>query len=196
MLRNLLAAAVAVLLAACGQTEQQSPEIPPLDVAAVVASTSPEQREPLADRVITFAEYEKATLATIQCLRDAGLTVEGPYPRNGTDSRYLDFTFGMVSYTGETLSPHNDKAVSTADRCETTYRTDVARVWEFQLLLTPEARNEQKAHLIVCLRQAGVDLRPDASHQEVLRAAADDGQSTAVAACRDRYPDYFVVGVR
>jgi hypothetical protein len=167
VLRILLAAAL-VTLAACGEAEQATTEIPPLDVAAVAANTSPSQREPLADGVITFAGYEKATLATVQCLRDAGMSVEGPHPRNGTDSRYLDFTFGMVSDTGESLSPQNDKAVSTADRCETTHRSDIARVWEFQLLLSPEARKEQKG-LLIGLRQAGVDLQSDAPHQECTR---------------------------
>ncbi len=195
MRRTLTAVALLFAMAACAEnTKDPTQEMPPLDVAQVLANTSEFQRDLLADKVITFAEYEKATLATIQCLREAGLTVQGPYPRSETDDRYLEYSFGFQGVASADVDENNKKMFATGDRCESAYRTDVARVWQFQHLLTPQARQEQKLLIIECLRQAGMSIAPEASHQDVLRAASDP-KSDAAVKCRAKYPDYFVVGV-
>ena len=178
---------------ACSRDDHHEPGHNP-DVAQIAATTTPFQQQLLADGEVTFAEYEKATLAAMGCLERAGLVVDGPHPRNGFDSRFLEFSYGYDEIPPDELETMNRRMLDAGDECEQEYRFDVALVWEYQHLLTPQQREQQRPLVIDCLRAGGVRIADSASHEDVYQVSArpDD---PAVRRCREAYPDYYVVDV-
>jgi hypothetical protein len=184
-------------IAGCGgDTDEHADQLlPPLDVQQVTAQTTDFQRELLRDGELTFAEYEQAVLAALVCMEDAGLDVEGPFPRDG-DERFIDFRYGGEAQAGEDAESHAGRVNEIGFACMQEYLTDVSRIWESQHLLTPEERELQRGHVIQCLRDGGLEVAVDASIEEVLRTAGEHVEDAAVAKCREDYPDFFVVGVQ
>jgi hypothetical protein len=194
--KSVLGVAALVLMAgtACSGDHDPVRQDGGFDVAQVAAATTQFQRELLADGTVTFAEYERATLATIDCLEDAGLVVDGPYPRNGVDTRFLEFSYGFDEIPSDQLEFTNQRMVAAGDACEREFRFDVARVWEYQHLLTPEERERQRVLLIDCLQVAGVDIADSATDEDIYLLSADPGNE-AIRRCREAYPDFYVVHV-
>ena len=193
---KLCAAAMSLTAAvgtACGSAERPE-DVHELDVEQVAAGTTEFQRALLADGEVTFAEYEKATLAAINCLQQAGLVVEGPHPRGGHDDRFLDYNYGFDDIPPDQLDAMNERMLAVGDACEREYRLDVARVWEHQPLLAPARREQPREVVIGCLRAAGTGLAGAASVEEVHRVSARPGDP-AVRRCRESYPDFYVVDV-
>jgi hypothetical protein len=186
-----IAAIVGVL--ACGKPEDRdAASIPPLDVARVTAGTTEFQRGILADGVVRFAEYERATLATISCIKEAGMEVTGPYPRSA-DKRFLEFNYGMPASAADTSDA---RVMGIGQECEREYRVDVARVWEYQHLLTPEQREDMRQSVIGCLNDGALAIDENASVKEVYEAMRRHSRNPVVERCRERFADFFVVGVK
>ena len=193
---GVLAFTMAMLGAACGgeRPVPEQREHPRVDPSVLAAQTSGYQRQALADGVVTFAEYERAVLATIDCLKAGGLTVEGPTPRN--NGRLLDFSFGAERKPGESPADADTRILQISNKCDDEFRLDIDKVWTQQNLLTPAQRDVQRAQLIECLRDAGSDIAVDADEEEVFKAAIEDRDSEGVRECRQRYPDFFLLGVK
>ncbi len=192
----MLAVIVAMFAAGCTD-EPHAPEkrdYPRVDPGVVAAQTSEYQRPAFADGVVTFAEYERAVLATMECLKAGGLTVNGPSPRN--NGRFLDFTFSAELKAGEATTEANARILQVSEKCDDEFRNDIERVWTQQNLLTPAQRDTQRAQLIECLRHAGAQLGLDADEEEVFKTVGEGRDSGGIRECRDRYPDFFVVGVK
>ena len=185
------------MIAGCGGggDEGTGASLPAIDVQQVVAQTTDFQRELLLDGQLSFAEYEQAVLAALACMEEAGLDVEGPYPRSG-DERFLDFRFGGEALAGEGPEAHAGRVHETGHSCMSDYLADVSRVWQAQHLLTPEQREEQRGLVIQCLQDAGIEISTDAALEEVYQAAGEHHEDPAVTRCHDDYPDFFVVGVQ
>jgi hypothetical protein len=191
-LRSALGAAILLsLVAGCGATDHRPLPRAHLDVQQVAQDSTRFQREILADGNVTFAEYERSTLATIRCLEAAGFVVEGPFPRNGTDTRYLDFSYEARARAGETAESVARRLQADGNGCEQQFRSAVARVWEYQHLLTPAQREGQRTLLIACLRAGGLTIADDASEAEVVRVSFTR-DNPAAAGCRKQFPDYYV----
>jgi hypothetical protein len=183
--------ALVAFLAGCGQERRASP--PPFDVQHVAQHTSAFQREILTDGHVDYAEYERSVLATVQCLRDGGLFVEGPHPRDrGDDGEFLDFSYGLEETPGQSHEDVDRMINDVSKRCEREYRTDVDRVWAHQHVLTPQQREQSRQGLISCLHEAGARVRNDATDEAVLEAIADNADSEAVRSCRDKYAGFFL----
>jgi hypothetical protein len=178
----------------CSAGSQPGDEDGDFSVEQIAAGTTPFQLELLADGEVTFAEYERATLAAIACLEGAGLVVDGPYPRNGVDSRFLEYSYGFDEIPPDQRESMSQRMIAAGDDCEREYRYDVARVWEYQHLLAPEERERQRELLIDCLQAGGVDIADTASDEDIYRVSADPGIA-AVRQCREAYPDFYVVDV-
>lgn len=86
-------------------------------VTNLVASTSDavkpstRQLKAVADGVVSVGEYERGVSATITCLVDEGMSVQGPHP-GGPDNLELRYTFGFADGTGSL-----DEAVTVHVRC-------------------------------------------------------------------------------
>jgi hypothetical protein len=189
-----VAALVLTAGTACSGDHEPGRQDGGFDVEQVAAATTQFQRELLADGEVTFAEYERATLATIDCLESAGLVVEGPHPRNGVDSRFLEYSYGFDEIPRDQLEFTNQRMFALGDACEREFRFDVARVWEHQHLLTPEERERQRELLIDCLQAGGVEIADNATDEDVYQVSADPGNA-AIQRCREAYPDFYVVHV-
>lgn len=192
-----VALTVALGIASCESAPEASQDtVPPLDVERVAAETTEFQRGMLEDYVVTYAEYERATLAAIDCLEQAGFDVNGPYPRDGNDERFLDFDYGPATTATEEAAGPDPRELSLADDCEQEYRGDVARVWEHQHLLTPEQREDQRPLVIECLRDNGLEIDPDSTSEGVYAAVSGRLNEPEVQVCYEQFPDFFVLGVK
>ncbi len=195
--RNLvLAVAVVIFAAGCAGEAEPAHELerPRVDPMAVLAQTSEYQKPALADGQVTFAEYERAVLATVECLKGGGLTVDGPQARDG--GRFLDFSFGAQQLPGESSGDADKRIRAISDRCDREYRLDIDRLWVQQHLLTTQQRDEQRTQLITCLRDAGAPIKGDASEQDIFEVVTRGSQDEGITKCQERFPDFFVVGVR
>lgn len=180
----------AILLAGCGNAQPTAAEI---DVAALAADSSAYQSEILADGVVTYAEHERSTLAMVQCLRDAGLDVEGPAPRSdGTGIlAYSYAVLGTADDEPDDLQARGDEAYAA---CAAEYENAVARVYEHQNRLTVEERSQLRAPLLECLVDAGLSLTTESDDAELADAVASDTRGLA-SPCLQRYGAYFHVPV-
>lgn len=87
----------------------------------------------LADCVVTFAEYEQAVLAEVDCVRREGFEIEGPssYPEGGMvvypggDPRLFLYTWAV--------NVHDDEAFDDVSaRCDAQWSYWVKAVWSAQ----------------------------------------------------------------
>lgn len=180
-----------LLVASCSRGEAQPQQ---LDVTQVARDTSAFQRAILADGKVTFAEYERAVLATVDCLKREGLQVTPPRPRDG-DKRFLSYQISMEGKSGQDVGQIRGQVDAVTQKCDAEFSKDVSRVWEFQNLLTPEQRAKQRGQVADCLRGAGLSVPADAKDRQLFELAAANADKAAVQACRERYPDFFVTGV-
>jgi hypothetical protein len=137
----------------------------PLDFALTFASE--EQLEALADGIVTHAEFERATLAMVQCMIDEGITFELMPVWDETKTR-MDFHFIAGTTIEETF-------VTTAirDDCNLRHRGAVGHVWRMQTAPSEASLIAARAALGDCLRDAGLEVS-DAPSSSDLTALADD----------------------
>jgi len=139
-----MALAFAVVLASCssGDAEISAREPLPEGLSAF-------QREMLEDGEVTFDEYERAVLAAMQCLRDAGIRTAGP---DLVDGRFYTFDFAE----GDDPARTDDVLAG----CEEEYLSEVEWAWS-EASRTPQddERHEQfYGGVADCLRRNGVDI--------------------------------------
>ena len=171
-----------VVIAAAACSVAGSPSVHPEASEQVVefvdrnwAAIPDPQRSVLADRYLTWGEYEGAVLDTIACLRGQGIEVNGPYEMN--DGRYLDY-----GYVG---GPDDDQP------CYAEHLSFVAQAWEIQQMPTGVELEEVTAAYAACLTEAGypppagADL--PALELFVFELFQTEGAVPAVDACVERY---------
>ena len=172
--------AVVIVAAAC--STPTSPSVHPDASEQVVefvdrnwAAIPDPQRSVLADRYLTWGEYEGAVLDTIACLRAQGIDVNGPYEMN--DGRYLDY-----GYIG---GPDDDQP------CYSEHLNFVAQAWEVQQMPTGAELEEVTAAYAACLTEAGYPPPTGADlpglELFVFEVFQTEGTVPAVDACVARY---------
>jgi hypothetical protein len=97
---------------------------------------------------VTFSEYEAATLATIECLREQGVEVSGATPSAGNR---LTFEF----FTGD--APLAEVRASYQE-CYEEFAIEVDRAWADANRRTEEELQMARRALADCLRDAGEEV--------------------------------------
>lgn len=186
----LVLAAVCLLSSSC-QSETGDTTANSIDLTAVIDRASPYQKAFLLDQVVTFSEYERSITMAAECLRTFGARVSGPHPRDG-DRRFLSYEYQVVAPSEAQLAAKQVKVDAAAASCAEKYENEVALVWEYQNLLSPEERVSLLPEVAACVRDvAKLDVPEDVSSDQLLRIMMD-ADAEVVEPCVERYPDFFV----
>jgi len=167
---------VLIVAAACTRTDGTTP--PDLEfqrqiqaardreLSAALTDAPPEQKEILRDGVVTFDEYERAVLATIACLRDAGVEVIDIRPSD--DGTSIDFTYGGVPDEGA------DALEEVFNRCWDRHVSYVADLYSIQNARSPSETAEHVRQAARCMRAAGMEVPPEVSYQGLFDLVPSD----------------------
>lgn len=152
-----MAVTLGLLCSSCSSGDEMSSAEVPLPVGL-----SDFQRDLLGDGEVTFDEYERAVLAAMQCLRDAGIRTAGP---ELVDGRFYFFDFAEGDDPART-----DQVLAG---CEEEYLSEVEPAWgEASRTPEDEERNDRfYGGVADCLRRNGVAIED--SSTESLSAALD-----------------------
>ncbi|MGK2965104.1 MAG: hypothetical protein ACSLFM_05815 [Tepidiformaceae bacterium] len=142
---------------------------------------STDQRDALADGVLTRAEYEASVLATVECFRDVGFTIYGE-PTPDVTGIYLHFGVG---YTGADVATMKLRAGETPDqageRCRTENETGIQMVWE--AMHAPSAEELSAAEVAVRTCIAGLTAFEPGTREYAEALAGDRSLAERVSAC-------------
>lgn len=168
-----------VLLGACGALGdgpgEPPPEIVALDpgVSDTWATTSSYQRELLRDGLLTYAEYERAATATVECIQENGFELRQAMTYNYATQRF-EYTVTLGSQgAGSDL----------VDECEAEHRRYLDELWQ-KLNADPfKRRLEAVEAMRACLEGAGFTAVPQLDTEAFLAWARSQGSSTELADC-------------
>lgn len=186
----LLVAALAVPACGGGGRTQGDKEAKSL-ASERYKTTSDFQKPMLEDGVVTFAEYERATLAEIDCIKKAlpSVRVDGPNPTQ-SDHPTLEYTLEVV---GDIPAEQEADFEKSQAECHATYLSDVGAVWATQDIPSEEERKTLLASLRDCLVDAGVDLPAKAELDDIADALDAAGEpSDQVAGCMEKFGSVLV----
>jgi len=124
-------------------------------VAQLKTQTTPEQEAAFVDDIVDQAEYEASANRTIQCLRDAGISVRGPV----WDGWRISFTFG-----GQLSEEELFRQRSIYNDCYIKYQRDIDAAWaeQHRRVLTAAEVDAASAEMIQCLQREGSDIEAGA----------------------------------
>lgn len=142
-----------LVVAACSDQHSPPPaasDFPPGILAELQREARGDEAEVLADGKLTFPEYEKSVLATVDCLNGIGSTgVSATLSSSGT--RYhLRFS----------VPADDNEAMIRADECLANHLNAVESAWQFLHRPTETQLTTARQALIACLEGAGIDV-PD-----------------------------------
>ncbi len=154
-----LAAACAVVLVGltgCGPTAVDADDSSKALARVVLDESSDYEKEILGDLVVTKAEYEKAVLDTLACVRRRIPEVEASEPYLRADG--IGLTFDLSAHTGTDPQAFADysKRLEDANVCED-FRAEVEAVWYEQNRPTGAERVEMQQEFFDCASEAGVE---------------------------------------
>ncbi len=156
---------------ACG-AESVSRELPVRSelVTELLEDVPTFQRVILEDGEVTPAEYEKAVLATMACVADAGYDVVPPR---------LDEQTGALYFFYESVV--DDDGIDLADQeyegCYDEYQERVDTLYFFNAARVVDQRDISLEDIAQCLRAAGIEDVPDVPSAEYIsEVAASFGQ--------------------
>lgn len=131
------------------------------------------QAEILSDGMVDFDEYERATLAAMQCYHDAGFDVVGPI----TDSLgFLTFSYGGVRDPNELQDRLADLS------CEMTYLDLVSAAYSAVNAPTASEVSERTLAYAACLEEEGVAVEAQATSEEMDALSIESGTTRCMAA--------------
>ncbi len=172
---------VIVLLTALSACAAPEPNTPVADEAlppGIFESIPPQQQDPLADRVVTFDEYEAAVFAVASCLRDAGVRTLEPSLDENRLFAYYEYGFSAV----------DDPEGEIHDACYDRYLSLIDVVWVTQNESdTGDLRSAELEKLKDCLRSVGLDVAPDAGEGDLFLQYANDEHAAVAGSC---FADY------
>jgi len=131
------------------------------------------ERQVFADGHVTFDEYERAVLSAIQCVRDQGFTVVGPYryPEGplvyspGEDPSYR-LTYGVIDTADE---PRQGEVLA---RCEAQWLYRIQYVWLGKHAPTAAETQAWLERAWACARARGVPLSEPPTEDDAMDAVA------------------------
>jgi hypothetical protein len=148
------------VIAACGETPPpQDSGLTDADLRAEVGEASVFQQSLLSDGLLTYPEYESAVLATVQCLRDRGISIiTEPHTAPGG---VLVFEFGgSTQFAGEAADRENEAARLAYEACYHEHQNVVDLAWARQTQVDERTLAEARSALRECLEEAGVEGIP------------------------------------
>lgn len=167
LLTLLLILGTALLIAGCsGAADQEGSSWDPM-IAGMVATAKGFQADLLSDGDLTYAEYERAVLAQVQCMEDAGYEANGPMPSRGH----------QIVYDYEAVKGDPDALVSTFDDCYSQYLDVVEPVWAYLHQPTEQEKFDEIQSLSACLFEAGSDVPDDPTYGELLDLVPGAGEA-------------------
>ena len=144
-------------------------------------SARPAQRQAFADGRIDAGEYRNAVFARVECLRSrggSGIEILGPAPL--ARGRLLSWHY---------RTPGDGAEASKLDRmCAAELSDSIERGWQLEIVPQGQARRQEVAQLVRCLRQAGVPLQ-ERDVRSILTGAA--AAELPVGACLDEHAVLF-----
>ena len=159
----LIGVAGMLVLAACvGSSTAEGTELTDAQLATMPAS----QQKILEDRRVTDAEFEGAVLALVSCLEDSGIQV-------------VEFDTRPSGWSIAYGTPGGDTEVDTAvyERCYDESLSYVEQYYLAEREPTEQEKAKERAGMVDCLREAGLDIRDDAEWFEIQDLATVDSQS-------------------
>lgn len=188
----LVAFAAALAVSACGGGGRPHDQKEASSLAAERAKTTSEFQKPmLADGVVTYAEYERAALAEIDCIKKAlpGVRVDGPHATQG-DHPILEYTLEVV---GDVPVDEETRFEESQAKCHRTYLSDVGSVWAIEDVPSEEERKALLVDLGACLSRAGLDLPEKTELDDISDALDDAGEmSDEAGACMEQHGSVLV----
>ena len=118
------------------------------------------QMEMLADCVVTFAEYEQATLAAVDCMRREGFEIEGPatYP-DGPVSVVVPGMDPRLFLTWAAVNPQDDETWGdVSGKCQVQWSHWVQGVWFLQNAPTESEVQAWLERAWACAREQGLPI--------------------------------------
>lgn len=122
----------------------------------------------LEDGELSFGEYESAVRATVACLEGEGIWVSDVE----LDGDQFAYTFG-----GSASVDEQEVVEETYERCYSQYQSTVDLAWVVQNAPSEEESQAIRNEIAVCLRELGLEVGEDPSHEEIVRivqAAGND----------------------
>ncbi len=138
--------------------------------AAAALST---QQDPLADGVVTDAEYDAAVAQTVQCLDMKGVRSE-VQPRSGKRPPSVGFVVGTL---GEGKAARKDLA-----SCKTQYLSAIDAVYRAQFLVSDQRLQDGNQWIGGCLKARGYQVPGGSiSYEQILAWHADPSPELRMA---------------
>lgn len=164
---SVLVAVLALLIGGCSAaTDEKRGDWDPV-VAGMVATASGFQAALLADGELTPAEYERAVLAQVGCMEDAGYVAIGPVPSRG---HQIVYNFGAGKSDPDALG-------TTYDDCYARYLDVVEPVWAYLHQPTEQEKQAEIHVLSSCLSDAGADVPGSPTYSELLDLVPEVGEA-------------------
>lgn len=148
------------------------------NIASSWEGVSDEQRAALDDGDLTYAEYERAVLAEVECLVAEGFAIRTP-PTYDPIERRLRF-----SYTsGSGSDGRQDAVIAIADGCNLQHSAMVGAVWGLLNQPTPEEIAEAREAIMECLRASDVAEHPPVGTAEFTAWVTDPDVASPARDC-------------
>ncbi len=139
-------------------------------VNGIMLRTSEFQRTILEDGVVTQGEYESAILATVECVRKAGVRITDPVLAD--DGETLEYEYG---FTAPDDVDGSARAEQEHARCSAEYVSDVNIVFQTKPPPTEEDLAAIRPIVVACMEGIGIDLNPDFAVEEAIEAILGGG---------------------
>lgn len=131
------------------------------------------QQEVFADGVVTFAEYERAMTAAIQCMRDEGFNVEGPlrYPEGGfAVEAGVDPRIRLELFARDVPDDPDDRFGQVHERCVAQWSYAIEQVWFRQNRPTEEEIRAWLERAWACRREKGLSISNPPTEEEAVHS--------------------------
>jgi hypothetical protein len=168
-------ALLVVLATGCGGDSSDTGD----DVAVQYPNATEYQLE-LLEGGVTWAEYEKAAIDMVACMKDHGVAASGP-SRSG-NAVSIDVAFPRGASEAEV-----ERVEAISAECEEEYFDVVSSVWNMSVMPTEEELAERERNRRACARELGFDTPDDMPNDEFYRIVFDH-YDALVPGCVDKYP--------
>jgi len=176
---------VSIVSSACGRGSVPSSKDDPrpsidefrlsaTQLKASLSSASDFEKPLLADGVLTFQEYEQATLAAIRCFKDAGFTIgpgDGPEVPEGTEGPRLT---KRGKYTYNPISPPNYSSAQfevVVSECHDKHTGTIDFFWAVKTAPTDQELQAARRLIGDCLREQGREVPVQPTSIELAKIA-------------------------
>ncbi|MGE5595853.1 MAG: hypothetical protein ACM3S1_07445 [Hyphomicrobiales bacterium] len=131
----------------------------------------------IEDGTLTFAEYEQAILAMVQCSVDAGAGVAYMKAGHPILNEIRMTKQGLYDYAFRIPAEADESAITSAiNGCKHEYSEMVEGFWSEHVRPSVEELNAAREALIDCMQDAGMDVPDGVSGEEFFQYTQPNGQ--------------------